>query len=118
MQKPMNWSEAIELKAKGRQPGRPPGHRPEKKELQRLYVKEERPIRDIAKILGYSKDKIYRSLEDYGIARRSPARRSKLEKYNLAELRSRAKEKGVRGLARELGINHGTLLHYFKNHPE
>jgi transposase len=114
----MGYQNAAGIKIKKRGPGRPAGDRPKKSELQRLYVKEGRSIRDVAEILGVSKDKVYRILEEHGIARRSPARRSKLEKYDLVELRSRAKEKGIRGLARELGINHGTLLHYLKSHPK
>ena len=114
----MGYQKAAGIKVEKKGAGRPAGDRPKKSELQRLYVKEERSIREVAEILGCSKDKVYRALEKHGIARRSPARRSKLEKYDLAELRSRAKEKGIRGLARELGINHGTLLHYLKSHPK
>jgi len=92
------------------------GKKPEKPELKQLYITEARSIREIAEILGCSKERVYRALQEYGIERRSKTRRSQLEKYDLAELKSWAKEKGIRGLARELGINHGTLLHYFKIH--
>lgn len=114
----IGYQKAAGIKVKKRGPGRPAGDRPKKSDLYRIYVKEGRSIREVAKILGTSKDKVYRALEEHGIARRSPARRSKLEKYDLAELRLRARKKGIRGLARELGINHGTLLHYLKSHPE
>ena len=114
----MGYQKAADIKIKKRGPGRPASNRPKKSELQRLYVKEGRSIREVAEILNISKDKVYRALEEHNITRRSPARRSKLEKYDSAELRSRAKKKGIRGLARELGVNHGTLLHYLKSHPE
>ena len=114
----MGYQKAAGIKAKKRGPGRPAGDRPKKSELQRLYVQKGQSIRDVAEILGISKDRVYRALEEHGIARRSPARHSKLEKHDLAELRSWAKEKGIRELARELGINHGTLLLYLKSHPE
>ena len=108
------YKKAISQKGK---PGKPfIGKKPEKAELKQLYIKEVKSIREIAEILGCSKDRVYRTLQEFGIERRSKIRRSQLEKYDLIELRSRAREKGFRGLARELGINHGTLLHYFKTH--
>ena len=114
----MGYQKVAGIKVDKRAPGRPAGERPKKSELQCLYVKEVRSIREVAEILGISKDKVFRTLEEHGISRRSSARRSMLEKYDLTELRSRAKEKGIRGLARELGVNHGTLLHYLKSHSK
>ena len=110
------YKEVAELEIKRGKP--PKGKKPEKKELERLYLKERNSIREIADILGCSKDMIYRALGEYRIERRSKTRKSQLEKFELVDLRRRAKEKGIRGLARELGINHGTLLHFLKKNPE
>lgn len=95
--------------------GRPAvGKRPDKKDLKRLYVKESKSIREVAKVLRCSKDMVYRSLQEYGIKIRTNKRRSKLEKYRLSELKKGIKVKGIRGYARELRVDESTLRHHLK----
>jgi DNA-binding CsgD family transcriptional regulator len=84
------------------------------KELRQLYVKKSKSIREIADILGCSKDMVYRSLQEYGIERRTNKRRSKLINYKLSILERGVKSKGIRGYSRELGIDESTLRHYLK----
>ena len=59
------------------------GPKPEKKLLQKLYVKESKSIREIAEQLGCSKDMIHRSIKEYRIEIRTNKRRSKLKNINL-----------------------------------
>ncbi len=114
MLKPIHCDKAIGIKAKGRKPGRPSGDKPEKKNLQRLYINERQSIREIAKILGCSKDKIYRAITEYGIETRGKSRRSKLMQYSHTELKKGVKSKGIRCYSRELGIDESTLRHHLK----
>ena len=68
--------------------GRPSiGNKPEKKELIKFYIKEAKSIREIAELLGCSKDMVYRSLKDNEILRRPDNKRSKLTKYEKSFLR-------------------------------
>ena len=95
--------------------GRPAvGKRPDKKELKSLYVKESKSIREVAQMLGCSKDMVYRTLQEYGIERRPNACRSKLRKYKLSQLERRVREKGMRDYAKELGVHENTLRYYLK----
>jgi hypothetical protein len=95
--------------------GRPPaGQAPSKADLVKLYVKEGRAVRDVAAALGCSKDMVHRALRKYGIAARPQARRSRLLKYSLSDLKAAVKTKGIRGTARDLGIDEGTLRHHLK----
>lgn len=95
--------------------GRPSiGTKPERKELQRLYIKESKAIREVAEVLGCSKDMVYRSLQEYGIEIRTNKRRSKLEKYRLSELKKGIRVKSIRGYAIELGVDESTLRHHLK----
>jgi len=110
----LGYKKAAVIKIKNRKPGRPALDRPKKSELQRLYVKEARSIRDIADILKCSKDRVYRSLKEYEIERRTNLARSRLLKYTLIELEKGITEKGIRGYARELGIAESALRHHLK----
>jgi len=93
--------------------GRPPaGPAPSKADLVKLYVKEGRSVRDVAAVLGCSKDAVHRALKMYGIAARSRARKSALLEYSIRELQAGIRDKGLRGFAREMGISPGTILHY------
>jgi len=58
----------------GKKLGRPLGKRPDKKELERLYVNEKKSVREVSKLIGCSKDKIYRLLKEYGIELRKRGR--------------------------------------------
>jgi len=109
----LRTKESMTTKLKAKK-GRPFKERPARQDLKKLYVKEGRSGREIAGILGCSKDLIYRALREYEIEVRASARRSILLQYRLPDLKAAVKEKGVRGYARELGINPSTLLHHLK----
>jgi predicted DNA-binding protein YlxM (UPF0122 family) len=103
--------------------GRPvKANKPSKSELNRLYVKESKSIREIADILNCSKDMVYRSLKEYGINTRTRGlgkkRQSRLSKYKIDTLEEGIKEKGLRGYAKELGVHENTLRHYIKKARE
>jgi DNA-binding CsgD family transcriptional regulator len=96
-------------------PGRPPsGLAPSKKALLRLYAKEGKSIREIGETLNCSKDMVARAIKAYGIETRNNAKRSQLRDFPREKLVSKVSEKGVRGLARELGIHENTLRNYLK----
>jgi transposase len=95
--------------------GRPFEERPDQKTLKKLYVKEEKSIREIAGLFGYSKDIVYRALQEYGIERRPRDKRSRLRTYALSFLKREVKTKGFRQVARELKINEWTLRAYMKS---
>jgi transposase-like protein len=108
----IKYQEAIGLEVKR---GRPAvGLAPEKDRLTKLYVKEGRSIRDIAETLGCSKDIVHRRLKEFGIKARSNARRSKLRTIPLWDLKAAIRKKGIRGYARELKIDEGTVRHHLK----
>jgi len=109
----IKYQEAAGLEVKR---GRPPaGPATSKSDLVKLYVKEGRSVREVAAALGCSKDAVHRGLRKYGIKARAGARRgSALLKYRLADLKTAVRERGIRGYARELGINEGTLRHHLK----
>jgi uncharacterized protein YjcR len=95
--------------------GRPTsGRKPQKEELLRLYIQESRSIRDIAQALGCKKDAAHYWMKKYGIETRTMAKRSKLLKYSLSELKEGIKAKGGRGYARELGVDESTLRHHLQ----
>ena len=101
-----------------RRPGRPFEDRPEKGELQRLYVKEGKSIRETASCLNCSKDLVARALKEYGIQPRPNVqprpRKSYLEKYQTIDLEADIKRLGIRGAARMLGVPNSTLRQYVK----
>jgi len=95
--------------------GRPPYKiRPLEDDLRRLYEAEGRSVRDIANLLGCSKDIVFRCLREYKITPRTNARRSFLRQHDIADLEAGVREKGIRGLAKELGIDESTLRHHLK----
>jgi len=68
-------------------PGRPKiDKKPRKAELQRLYAKELKSIRETACQLCLHPDTIHYWLKKYGIKTRSMAKRSKLRKHNRSTL--------------------------------
>jgi DNA-binding CsgD family transcriptional regulator len=108
----IKYKEAAGLEVKR---GRPLiSQKPSKPELRRLYVRESKSIRDIARILGCSKDMIYRALQEYNIERRPRIKGSALWKHETSILHEGIKEKGIRGFAKELGIDESTLRYHLK----
>ena len=83
-------------------------------ELKKLYIKESRSIREVAEILGCSKDMVYRTLHEYKIELRPGFNRSKLRKYRLSDIEEGIREKGVRGYAKERGVHENTLRYYLR----
>jgi len=97
-------------------PGRPKiGKNPRKVELQRLYTREGKSVREIAVHLGLHPDTIHYWLKKYGIKTRSMAKRSKLRKYKRSTLEKGVKEYGIRGYAKQLGVHENTLRNYLKS---
>jgi hypothetical protein len=90
------------------------GARPDKTTLQRLYEKQLKSVREVAEILGCSKDMVYRALNEYGIKTRSNKRRSQLKDIKHSVLEREINKKGIRGYARELGVDESTLRHHLK----
>ena len=108
----IKYQEAIGLEVKR---GRPPaGPAPSKADLAKLYVKESRSVRDVAAVLGTTKDAVHRVLKKYEISVRSNVSRSKLRTIPLLDLKAAVREKGLRGTARDLGVDHSTLWHHLK----
>jgi len=90
------------------------GEKPTRTTLNRLYVRQARSIREIAESLGCTKDMVYRSLQEYGIKTRSNKRRSRLLNIKISTLEKEVKRKGIRGYARELGVDESTLRHHIR----
>jgi hypothetical protein len=57
---------------------------------------------------------IARALKEYGIEVRKNVKRSCLREYSLKRLESGVKKKGIRGLARDVGVDESTLRHHLK----
>lgn len=113
----IKYKEALGMEVKRGRPGI--GKKPLKKELQRLYIKESRSIRDVAKILGCSKDMVFDTLKEYGTERRNQGvKRSRLQDFKISFLEKEVRKKGVRGLARELEVHENTLRYYLKKAKE
>ncbi|MFX0136252.1 MAG: hypothetical protein ACFFDN_21610 [Candidatus Hodarchaeota archaeon] len=107
--------EESRFKKKKNYPGRPVGDKPKKNQLIHLYVKEGRSIRKTAEILGYSKDKVYRALEEYRISRRSRVRRSRLEQYSLGYIKEKIEKEGMLRAADGLGVSRQFLRRYIRD---
>jgi len=106
----IKYQEAIGLEVKR---GRPPaGPAPSKEDLVRLYIEESRSLRDVAAVLGTTKDAVHRALVAYGIKARTPARRSRLAKLDQGKLFADIAEKGVDATATSWGIPERTLKRY------
>jgi DNA invertase Pin-like site-specific DNA recombinase len=108
----IKYKEAAGIEAKRGKPSL--GKKPSKAELRRLYIKESKSIREVAEILGCTKDMVYRALQEFGIERRSCVRRSQLKDIRLSVLEREIRRKGIRGYARELEVNESTLRHHLK----
>ena len=109
----IKYKEAAGLKVKRGKPTE--GIKPNKSDLKKLYIKESRSIRDIAEILGCSKDMVFRALKEYGIQRRKQVeKRSRLNDYNLSFLKKEIRLKGFNQVARELGVHNTTLRRHIE----
>ena len=108
----LKYKEVAGIEAKKGKPSM--GKKPKKTELQKLYIKESRSIREAAEILGCTKDMVYRALQEYGIETRTNKRRSQLKALKLYKLEKAVRSKGIRGYARELGVDESTLRHHLK----
>lgn len=95
-------------------PARPIGAKPAKADLQRLYAREEKTIREIAAALGCSRDMVHRALKEYGIKARPVARRSRLQDIPLKKIEAEIAVHGLRGAARAFGMDHSTLAQHVK----
>jgi predicted transcriptional regulator len=95
--------------------GRPSiGKKPTGRKLTTLYKSEGRSVRDIAELLGCSKDMVFRCLKEYQINARTNARRSTLRNYDLSFLEEGINAKGLRGFARELRIDKSALFRHIR----
>lgn len=90
------------------------GAKPAKEDLQRLYIQEGKSIREVAAVLGCTRDKVHRALKQYGIAVRSNARRSRLRDVNLALIMADIKTKGIVATAKALDVDPATLRHFIR----
>jgi len=106
----IKYKEAAGIAAKRGKPSL--GKKPSKAELKKLYIKESKSIREVAEILGCTKDMVYRSLKEYRFELIPGFNRSKLRKYKLSVLEEGVRDKGVRGYAKELGVHENTLRYY------
>jgi len=107
------YKKALGLETKRGKPAK--GNKPGKDELKRLYIKESKSIREVADVLGCSKDMVYRALEKFNIEIRPKTRRSQLRIYKLDYLRSEIDNKGYKQVAAELGVGITTLRDYMRN---
>lgn len=104
------YKKALGLETKKGKPAK--GKKPEKATIKKLYIKESKSIREIAELLGCSKDMAYRALREYEIKRRPDNKRSKLRNYDKAFLKREIKQKGITRTAKELAVNISTLKKY------
>ena len=106
----IKYKEAAGLEVKKGKPSI--GMKPSKANLKKLYVKESKSIREVADILGCSKDMVYRTLREYGIEIRLDNKRSKLRTYDQYFLKQEVKRKGITKTAKELSVDVRTLRKY------
>lgn len=106
----LRYRNAVGIKVKKGKP--PKGQKPDKKQLERFYVNEEKSIRQISDKIGCTKDMVYRALDEYGINRRTNAKRSKLSTYDKSYLKQEVKEKGITQVAKDLSVDVRTLRKY------
>jgi len=108
----IKYKEAVGLEVKR---GKLPiGKKPSKAELKRLYLKESRSVREVAEILGCSKDMVYRTLKEFGIELRPHTWSPKLERFDFEFIKETVNQKGYRKGAKELGVDKSTLYRYLK----
>ena len=83
--------------------------------LQKLYVKEGRTIREVAKILDCSRETVRRSCKEFGVPLRRPGNR-KLEEINKTALRKLYVKEGktVTDIAKIFDCSVGVISHRVK----
>ena len=108
----LKYKEAIGLEVKRGKPAK--GKKPSKSDLQKLYVRESKSIREVADVLGCSKDMVYRTLKECRIERRPHTWNPKLERFDIEFLKETVNKIGYRKGAEELGIDKSTLYRYLK----
>lgn len=74
-----------------------------------LYLKEKKSIRDIAELVGMSKDKVHRLLKTYGVKREKRTRKGKLSGLTLVYLEREFKNKSKIQVAKDLGVSRQSL---------
>ncbi|MBU4496089.1 MAG: hypothetical protein KJ874_12425 [Acidobacteria bacterium] len=90
--------------------GRPAiGSKPSYENLIKLYIEDKKSIREIADILGCSKDMVFNSLQEYGIKTRKGSKRSKLKDVELEELIKMVSTIGLTNTAKSLGVDIRTV---------
>ena len=93
--------------------GRPRiGPTPSKADLVRLYIREGRSVREVARILGVTKDAIHRALKANEMPSRTPAKRSRLRDLDQTALFSDIVLFGVNKTAERRNIPLRTLKDY------
>jgi transposase-like protein len=92
--------------------------KPDVNTLKKLYMEQLKSIREVARELSLHPDTVHYWLKKYGIPTRTMAKRSKLLKISTSELKEGVKEKGIRGYAKELGVNASTLSRFLKSETE
>lgn len=80
--------------------------------LKALYLDRGYSVRDIAELLGWSKDRVFRLIESYDIKRDKRVRRPKVKDITLEYLERELKTKSKIQVAKELGISRATLYNY------
>jgi len=108
----IKYKEVAGLEAKRGKPSK--GKKPSKNKLKKLYVQESRSIREVADILGCSKDRVYRALKEYSIERSPKTRKSQLRVHSLKYLKDKIAKKGYKQAAIELGVGVTTLRDYMR----
>jgi DNA invertase Pin-like site-specific DNA recombinase len=112
----IKYQEALGLEVKRGRPAK--GNKPLKKEIIKLYVKESKSIREVAKELRCTKDMVARALIEYGIERKEMKRISKLSEYSLDILRKAVEEVGYLEAALRFGVGKTTLYSYLIRRKE
>lgn len=109
----MDYKREIAIKPKR---GRPPWKKkPSKEDLEKLYVKEGKSIREVAETLDYPKEIVLRCLQRYGIKRRPPGRRKRLKENDYDSILEMIALKGLRKTAEDLGVSRQTLWRYIRD---
>lgn len=108
----IKYKEAAGLEVKKGKPSI--GMKPSKADLKKLYIKESKSIREVADVLGCSKDMVFRALKEYGIGKDFITRKRKLSEATLGFLKKEFKTKSKKKVAVELGVSKSGLYKHLK----